>query len=259
MSLESKVSIVGCVYLTAVLTYEIFLKFYSSPGGITAQTYIQVPFILIFLLAAVGVWRKPKAGFVTSVAINLLWLFGISSGYPNFGIGQVLSLEGVLAGGATTIGVIFVTLFFSLFGARAAFAKPRPAGAPSFRLGRTGVAGATIFLMIFIAFGEVYGSTQTYGTTNTGQADVVIALGAGYVTSSQFYVPASVQVTVGHTVTWKNLDNTPHTVTSDTGAFASGDIAVGASWSHTFTQPGTYYYICDYHFWMTGVIVVVSA
>jgi plastocyanin len=255
LSLERKVSIASCTYLSAVLTYDSLLKFVSSPGGIPAVLYFSIPFILVFLLAAVGVWKKPKAGLITAVATSGVSLILIG---PNLSLGERLSVEGLLAGGAIVNGVLFVTLFFSLFGARASFAKAPPSAGASFRPGRKTGIGATIFLLIFTALGVAYGSTQTIGIANTGQADVVIAPGAGYITSSQFYVPQTLQVKAGQAVTWKNLDNTPHTITSETGLFASGNIDVGGVYSYTFTHPGTYYYTCDYHSWMTGSIVVVS-
>ncbi|HYW82619.1 MAG TPA: plastocyanin/azurin family copper-binding protein, partial [Spirochaetia bacterium] len=30
----------------------------------------------------------------------------------------------------------------------------------------------------------------------------------------------------------------------------------GASYTHTFTTPGTYTYYCAYHLWMVGTVVV---
>lgn len=255
LSLERKVSIAGCLYLAAVITYDTIIKFVSTPGGVPLVNWFVIPFVVVFLLAAVGSWRKPKAGLVTAVAISAVSLILIG---PNLNLAQALSPGGLLTGGATTDGIIFLTLFFSLFGARTAFAKSRPPGAISFRLGRSALVGAVILLMVFVAFGEVYGSTQAVGITNTGQADVVIAPGAGYLTSNQFYVPASLTVKAGQTVTWKNLDNIPHTVTSDTGLFASGSIPVNGVYSYTFTKGGTFTYFCDYHSWMTGTIVVVS-
>jgi plastocyanin len=70
------------------------------------------------------------------------------------------------------------------------------------------------------------------------------------------FQPASLQVAVGTTVTWTNADSTAHTVTSDTGAFDSGPLAPGASFSQTFMTPGTYTYHCQIHPFMTATIVV---
>jgi plastocyanin len=80
------------------------------------------------------------------------------------------------------------------------------------------------------------------------------------VTISDFaFSPATLTITAGDTVTWTNDDPIVHTATSATGAFDSGDLAEGASFSVTFTTPGTYDYVCTPHPTMTGRIVVQAA
>ena len=80
------------------------------------------------------------------------------------------------------------------------------------------------------------------------------------VTISDFaFSPATVTVTAGDTVTWTNTDPVVHTATSTSGAFDSGDIAQGDTFSFTFTTPGTYDYFCTPHPTMTGRIVVQAA
>ena len=77
---------------------------------------------------------------------------------------------------------------------------------------------------------------------------------------SQFaFAPATLTITAGDTVTWTNDDPVIHTATSTTGAFDSGDLAQGESYSFTFTTPGTYDYLCTPHPTMTGRIVVQAA
>jgi amicyanin len=73
------------------------------------------------------------------------------------------------------------------------------------------------------------------------------------------FSPPMLTVTAGDTVTWTNEDAVAHTATSTAGAFDSGDLAQGASFSFTFTTPGTYTYLCTPHPDMTGQIVVVAA
>ena len=69
--------------------------------------------------------------------------------------------------------------------------------------------------------------------------------------------PTSLSVPVGETVTWTNEDGAAHTVTSDgQGPLDSGDIAGGATFEHTFDQPGTYGYVCTIHPTMTGTVEV---
>jgi plastocyanin len=57
-------------------------------------------------------------------------------------------------------------------------------------------------------------------------------------------------------VTWTNRDTVPHTVTGDSGAWDSGQIQPGATFSHAFDQPGTYAYHCSIHPFMHGMVVV---
>ena len=52
--------------------------------------------------------------------------------------------------------------------------------------------------------------------------------------------PAAVEVPVGATVTWTNTGAAPHTATASDGTFDSGELAPGASFSHTFTAAGTF-------------------
>jgi amicyanin len=73
------------------------------------------------------------------------------------------------------------------------------------------------------------------------------------------FAPATLTITVGDTVTWTNEDAVEHTATSTGGAFDSGLLAQGESFSFTFTAAGTYDYLCTPHPTMTGRIVVLAA
>ena len=68
------------------------------------------------------------------------------------------------------------------------------------------------------------------------------------------FVPTTLHVRVGETVTWRNDDPVAHTVTSDDveGALDSGSIPKGGAFSHTFTAPGTYHYHCEPHSGRSG-------
>ncbi len=72
------------------------------------------------------------------------------------------------------------------------------------------------------------------------------------------YVPASVKVKVGDTVTWTQVDKVKHTVTIVTGPedFDSGLLSAGQTFSYTFTKPGTYSYKCTPHPNMRGEVIV---
>jgi plastocyanin len=70
------------------------------------------------------------------------------------------------------------------------------------------------------------------------------------------FTPARLSVKAGTTVTWRNEDDIPHTVTSATQLFKSKALDTDDSFSFTFTEPGTYEYFCSLHPRMTGTIVV---
>lgn len=70
------------------------------------------------------------------------------------------------------------------------------------------------------------------------------------------FAPATLTVKVGTKVTWTNNDSATHTVTALQGAFDSGDLPTGQSFSFTFTKAGTYNYHCAIHASMTATIVV---
>jgi plastocyanin len=72
------------------------------------------------------------------------------------------------------------------------------------------------------------------------------------------YIPPSVTIKVGETVQFVNDDATQHTVTASDKSFDSGNMNQNATWSHVFAKAGTYPYICTYHPYMKGTIVVRS-
>ena len=79
------------------------------------------------------------------------------------------------------------------------------------------------------------------------------------------YIPSSVSIGVGETVTWSNDDTAAHTVTSGTasggpeGVFDSSLFAAGTTFSHTFEEEGIFDYFCMVHPWMVGNVIVGDA
>jgi plastocyanin len=64
---------------------------------------------------------------------------------------------------------------------------------------------------------------------------------------SNVQFPKDETVKTGDTVTWKNDDLVPHTVTADDGSFKSPTIEAGKEWSYKVTQKKTFSYKCDFH------------
>jgi plastocyanin len=88
----------------------------------------------------------------------------------------------------------------------------------------------------------------------------------------QWYLPRQITIHTNDTITWINNDTEAHTVTSGIGAgieslmnnkrgtpngiFDSGTFKPGQSWTHTFSNPGTFAYFCTIHPWMEGIVTV---
>jgi plastocyanin len=84
--------------------------------------------------------------------------------------------------------------------------------------------------------------------------------GGNSVTIKNFaFDPSTLTMKAGTTVTWVNNDGASHALASDAGspeAFSSSSLSTGASFTFTFTRPGTYNYHCSIHPSMTGTIIV---
>lgn len=106
-----------------------------------------------------------------------------------------------------------------------------------------------LFIVAF-AVALVTGSCSKEHNTTTTQDNTVHL-------KNNAYLPVSLQVNRGMTVTWINDDNDVHTVTLDNGAFDSGDMMFHATATFTFNDVGTYTYHCTHHAGMNGTIVVV--
>ena len=72
------------------------------------------------------------------------------------------------------------------------------------------------------------------------------------------FVPATITIGLGDTVTWTNNASDPHTSTSDTGIWDSGSMSPGATFSHTFNSAGSFAYHCTFHqsLGMVGTVIV---
>lgn len=72
------------------------------------------------------------------------------------------------------------------------------------------------------------------------------------------FEPASVTVPPGTTVRWTNLDPFDHTVTATGGplTYDSGRFGEQETFEVTFTEPGTYAYVCTLHPTMRGTVTV---
>ena len=72
----------------------------------------------------------------------------------------------------------------------------------------------------------------------------------------KLYAPGRLDVLVGTTVTWQNVDRSTHTVTEDDDVFDSGHIRPGDSFSRDFPKSGTFRFHCTIHRFMRGTLSV---
>lgn len=70
------------------------------------------------------------------------------------------------------------------------------------------------------------------------------------------FKPMDVSIAAGGSVSWKNLDGEPHTVTGVDGAFRSGALDQNESFTFRFDKPGVYQYLCSIHPKMRGTVTV---
>lgn len=76
--------------------------------------------------------------------------------------------------------------------------------------------------------------------------------------SDNFFQPRTMRVDKGTRVTWVNRGSRPHTTTANSGAWDSGTVNPGQSFTRRFRKTGTFRYHCEIHAGMTGKIVVVA-
>ncbi|MDH3247434.1 MAG: cupredoxin domain-containing protein [Acidimicrobiia bacterium] len=96
-------------------------------------------------------------------------------------------------------------------------------------------------------------STPPPGGGGGGGGPVSIDVG------DRIYLPASVTVSPGTAITWRNIDSSPHTVTDRAGSFDSGIFDTGGTYTRTFDTPGTYQYFCTLHSDMVGTVSVTGS
>jgi plastocyanin len=114
-----------------------------------------------------------------------------------------------------------------------------------------------LIFTVFILPAYAEGSNASVNITGGSEA------GQSCVSAKSCYDPDTITVPPNTVITWTNIDNTAHTVTSgspsenNTGTvFDSGMIGPGGTYSFIFMSSGTYDYFCSIHPWMTGEVIV---
>ena len=129
----------------------------------------------------------------------------------------------------------------------------------SFRLQAPAAAVTLIVVTLGIAacFSERSTSNTTISQTNCPVPTSVAGSAVIFIRDFKFATP-TVHVKSGGSVAWVNCEPTPtpHTSTSDGGAWNSGSLAPPASFSRAFPTVGTFPYHCDIHPSMKATVIV---
>ena len=111
---------------------------------------------------------------------------------------------------------------------------------------------AALMVLVLALFGGCKSDTNNPANGGGGsQPNTVTMAGSSF-------SPATITVSAGTTISWKNNDGIAHTSTSDSTGWDTGSIPGGQSRTTTFSTPGTYAYHCTFHvsMGMRGTVVV---
>ncbi|MDE1853861.1 MAG: cupredoxin family copper-binding protein [Thaumarchaeota archaeon] len=249
--------------LVVISAYAAFVNMtgaiFAATRGETPLLFETAPYVALFVVFGYFSWRKNRWGYLGAGLTSLL-------DFAMLQTDPVSSAQAVLQEAArfpffATFLPFFVGLVVAVpYGLYGFYAASRPQG-PSRQISRSSLLALVAVGVIIggLIVGSIAGGVESRllaFSSNSG--DVTIVMGASSQSNPNFYLPANFTAKVGQSVTWVNRDASAHTVTSTSGVFDSGIIASGATYSFTFTEPGTYQYYCTIHPWMKGTITVTS-
>ncbi len=99
-------------------------------------------------------------------------------------------------------------------------------------------------------------SLTSFAYADSIQVDMAQGTASNQDCGDQCFIPSTVNIKVGDTITWQNKDSAAHTATANDGSFDTSLVNAGASSSRTFNTAGSYPYICILHPWMKGTVIV---
>lgn len=114
------------------------------------------------------------------------------------------------------------------------------------------IFGSGTFVVAFLASLAVLAggpkpvAASPHTTSSSGQVEI----------NNFAFMPGTITVPVGTQVTWTNKDEIPHNVVSSDKTIKSKVLDTNEQFTFTFTEPGTFSYICTIHPRMKGTVVV---
>jgi plastocyanin len=122
---------------------------------------------------------------------------------------------------------------------------------------RTALLGA-VALLALTAVSPSHAFTAAASSPQAGSAKAAPAGAVVHIRDDAF-VPASITVKAGDTITFVNDDDDAHTATADDMAWDSEGLNQGQKWTHAFAKAGKIAYHCTVHPMMHGTVVVQAA
>ena len=127
----------------------------------------------------------------------------------------------------------------------------------TFGNGQSAGSATTLYFTAGIAGSGNVGDHGLFGSIATAPASPPSGSQTAAANISNFsFVPPMLGITAGTQVQWTNQDTAVHTVVADDASFQSSGLQRNATFSQTFSTPGTYSYHCSIHPFMKGTIVV---
>lgn len=114
---------------------------------------------------------------------------------------------------------------------------------------------STLGLLAALAVLSSCGDSGDDGASAAGDGDAASAGGTAVSVDDNFFEPEEIEVGAGDTVTWEWVGSQPHNVSAD--AFQS-EIQTEGTFEHSFTEAGTYEYVCTVHPGMEGIVEVTG-
>jgi len=112
-----------------------------------------------------------------------------------------------------------------------------------------------VVILYFVIYNSYKTSTESTNLPNTNSTDTTPAKELNMITiRNMAFHPLLLTVKAGTTVTWTNEDSAPHAIKSDT--FNSENLNKNDTFKYTFSEKGSFDYICSIHPYMKGTIVV---
>jgi plastocyanin len=118
-------------------------------------------------------------------------------------------------------------------------------------------ATSTMAVMGVMMMGDGHAGMMGWGRGDVDQTPVVSSDREVTVEIRDFtFYPADLTIDAGTRVTWLNRDSVAHTATNKPGAWDTGYLDKGDTYSFVFDSAGSYSYFCRPHPYMVGTITV---